>query len=468
MNSKQNITLAELKVGIFVVIVCAILALAIFAIGSQVGLFEEQFGAITYLSNVSGLKPGDIVLLGGVEVGNVVAVNISKPGELPQTVGNTAILQKVAMRLDQLDLIKARIQNLETLIPEARNRYTQALQKLGEPAPETVKYQSDLKDLEERLTDERKRASDLQQDIESDRAGLQNIEVELQINQAYRDWIRLDSSISLGSVGLLGDKYIEVSLGRSDSPPLTVTRTVKGWLGSETRELVLITGTQQASFGELITGANDILANFRTLSDQVQRIVRNFESGEGTVGRFLNDPSFFENLNSTVQNANRAMEKIGDLAGGLGEGRGTVSRLLNEDVLYQRMVSAIERLESLTRKIEEGDGTAGRLVNDPAVYDRTREALENIRDITARINRGEGTLGKLATDDKFINSAQASIDQLSALLQDVQDGKGTLGKLAKDEELYRNLNQVSSEMVKLLYDFRQNPKKFLTIRFELF
>jgi phospholipid/cholesterol/gamma-HCH transport system substrate-binding protein len=53
-------------------------------------------------------------------------------------------------------------------------------------------------------------------------------------------------------------------------------------------------------------------------------------------------------------------------------------------------------------------------------------------------------------------------------MQDIEEGKGTLGRLAKDEQLYENLNEVSSEVVKLLYDFRQNPKKFLTIKFELF
>jgi len=57
---------------------------------------------------------------------------------------------------------------------------------------------------------------------------------------------------------------------------------------------------------------------------------------------------------------------------------------------------------------------------------------------------------------------------MKTFMEDVEQGKGTLGKLAKDPELYQNMNQLSAEMVKLLYDFRQNPKKFLTIKFEIF
>ena len=54
------------------------------------------------------------------------------------------------------------------------------------------------------------------------------------------------------------------------------------------------------------------------------------------------------------------------------------------------------------------------------------------------------------------------------LVTSVQNGEGTAGKFIRDPTLYNSLNQTSSEIQKLLYDFRQNPKKFLTISFKLF
>ncbi len=91
------------------------------------------------------------------------------------------------------------------------------------------------------------------------------------------------------------------------------------------------------------------------------------------------------------------------------------------------------------------------------------------------INAGRGTLGKLIRDDQIYYDARAAIarfnttaERIDNMVAAAQRGEGTVGKLLNDETLYTNVNQLSSEGVKMLYDFRQNPKKYLTIKFELF
>jgi phospholipid/cholesterol/gamma-HCH transport system substrate-binding protein len=61
------------------------------------------------------------------------------------------------------------------------------------------------------------------------------------------------------------------------------------------------------------------------------------------------------------------------------------------------------------------------------------------------------------------------------MLADAQNGKGTIGKFLTDDSVFNNINkvsdninQISSEGTKMIYDFRQNPKKYLTIKFKLF
>jgi phospholipid/cholesterol/gamma-HCH transport system substrate-binding protein len=88
---------------------------------------------------------------------------------------------------------------------------------------------------------------------------------------------------------------------------------------------------------------------------------------------------------------------------------------------------------------------------------------------------GKGTAGKFLQDEKLYEDARTTLDRINTILADAQAGKGTLGKLVTDETLYNNINQTasnvnqfSSETTKLIYDFRQNPKKYLRIKLSLF
>lgn len=468
MSSKSKTSFSELKVGIFVVIACFILAVAIFTIGTEVGLLQDTFVAKTYLNTVSGLKPGNVVLLGGVEIGNVTAVNITRPGETPETPDNLTNTKMISEGTAQISKLQAQVNDLERKLMASRLRHTQTMQEQGEKSQVVQELRSQLKDLEGQIYSHRKELESLQRDVDDARNKIQNIEIYLEIISDYRDWIKADSNISLGSVGLLGDKYIEISIGRTDRPATVIREKKRGWIFDETQEVLVIEGTRQTGFQELVTGANDILTNFKSLSERLEEITGQLQEGEGTVGKFFSDPAFYNNLNAAILGARGTVEGASRMIRDITEGPGTVPRLIQEREIYDRIVAATSKLETTLAKVESGDGTIGQLVNDPALYGHANRLMENAESIAKRIEAGQGTLGKLSTDDKLYRDLQASVNRLSGLMQDVEQGKGTLGRLAKDPELYQNVNQLSSEMVKLIYDFRQNPKKFLTIKFEIF
>jgi phospholipid/cholesterol/gamma-HCH transport system substrate-binding protein len=102
-------------------------------------------------------------------------------------------------------------------------------------------------------------------------------------------------------------------------------------------------------------------------------------------------------------------------------------------------------------------------------------SVDEINGIVRDVRAGRGTAGKLLTDEALYNDARAAIarfntsaERIDNIIAGIQRGEGTAGKLLTDEQLYNNVNQLSSESVKLLYDFRQNPKKYLTIKFSIF
>jgi phospholipid/cholesterol/gamma-HCH transport system substrate-binding protein len=84
------------------------------------------------------------------------------------------------------------------------------------------------------------------------------------------------------------------------------------------------------------------------------------------------------------------------------------------------------------------------------------------------MEKGEGFLGRLSKDDTLYVQFRDSLNKFSGLTERINQGEGTIGRLMVDAALYSNLNNASAELVKLLYDFRQDPKKFLRIKFGLF
>lgn len=88
--------------------------------------------------------------------------------------------------------------------------------------------------------------------------------------------------------------------------------------------------------------------------------------------------------------------------------------------------------------------------------------------MVSKIERGEGTVGKLINDEKMYADARDTIEKLNVIMARLEKGEGTAGMLLKDERLYNNANTLSAEMTKLLYDFRQNPKKYLSVKVTIF
>jgi phospholipid/cholesterol/gamma-HCH transport system substrate-binding protein len=468
MNPKGKPSLSELKVGVFVLITCVILGTAVFTIGTQVGLLEDTFYARTYLNNVSGLKPGDIVLLAGVEVGNVTDVQISPADEVPPTQSNQILITRIELWAQQVQELEAEIATSAENLNQARQEYDQRLQEQGEEAGQTRVAQDKVEGLETLVQDQRIELENARTNIERARSNLQNIVVSTEIRSAYRDWIRNDSKISLGSIGLLGDKFIEISLGRSADPPVVIEEITEGLMGPRVYEVVLITGTSQPGFQELITGADDVLANLAVLSNKLTQISEPLAAGQGTVGTFFTDPSFYNNLNRAILSAGETVDQTTLLVREFREGEGTLARLVQDGEVYDMINEATGRLRDILTRVDQSQGTLGKLVNDSSIFDKSEAMVGNIEAITQRIEEGEGTLGRLYSDDQLYEDLSLSLNQIKTFMDDIQQGKGTLGRLANDEQLYQNLNEVSAEVIKLLYDFRQNPKEFLTIKLELF
>ena len=266
--------------------------------------------------------------------------------------------------------------------------------------------------------------------------------------------IREDSEVVLGQQGFLGDRVIDITPGTAEKAPLPDGAEIKS--------------ADAAGLAEVFSGANDILVQFNKVGAVLEEIVKDIEEGKGNVGKFLKDEALYVNLNRTVVESQALLNRIQ-------EGQGTIARLLNDPKLYDDLRGVTSELQTLTTDLRAGKGTAGKFLTDDELYNQARDAvtnanhmLEKFDRITAEVEAGRGTFGRLVKEEKLYNDLQATMASFRSISERLDKGEGAAGKFLHDDRLYNNFNQMSSEMVKLLYDFRQNPRKYLSVKVSLF
>jgi phospholipid/cholesterol/gamma-HCH transport system substrate-binding protein len=274
--------------------------------------------------------------------------------------------------------------------------------------------------------------------------------------------IRSDSTAQQGSPSLLGNEMlINITPGTA--------------AGSVVQEGAILPSSSSNTVNDFATSGTDLAQRLSKLSDEIGGIVQDVKDGKGTVGRLFNDEALYNNLNATIRETEDVMKAVRS-------GNGSAGRFINDPALYNNANDIALQLKAIAADLRAGRGTAGRLLTDDELYvrinrtaDRLDRAVNQVDGMVAEINAGKGTLGRLIKDEQLYNEARAAIarfnttaDRIDVMVAAAQRGEGTVGKLLNDDSLYTNVNQLSSEGVKLIYDFRQNPKKYLTVKFELF
>ena len=156
-----------------------------------------------------------------------------------------------------------------------------------------------------------------------DDPGEKTIKVELKIKKGVQKRIREDSIASIQTMGLLGDKYVEISLG---SPENSVLQDGAYIESAHPFDLL----SYATKLEEAIDVINTILVDVREISSQVR-------GGKGLLHSILYDP-----------------------AGG---------------ELVKDLASTAKSANNIVKKVERGEGTLGGIINDPEVYEDVKVIL---------------------------------------------------------------------------------------------
>ena len=116
-----------------------------------------------------------------------------------------------------------------------------------------------------------------------------SVTVVMALDRATRGVVRSDSIATIGTEGLLGNKFVEISFGSGDAPPIPPG----GAIGSK----------PPVDMSDLVAKTNDILATAAEITTKIDR-------GQGTVGALVNDKRVYERLDNATAAFSEDMEAL--------------------------------------------------------------------------------------------------------------------------------------------------------------
>lgn len=273
-----------------------------------------------------------------------------------------------------------------------------------------------------------------------------NIEVVMRVSRKYESDILTDSTASLVTEGLLGNRYVNITLGVTGAP-------LKD--GQE------VPGAEERAMKEVMERSADVLGNLQTLSEDIQELVDGVKAGKGSLGKLLVDEQAYNHLNNILSRGEGMLANIQ-------AGQGTLGKLVASDEMYNKVDKGLDNVNVILTDVRSQKGTIGKLLYDPSIYDEAKQAISNGNAVIGDVRAGKGTLGKLATDDTLYAKMREATENVANATAKLNDNTSTVGKLFSDPRLYDNLSGLTGDMRLLIGEFRQNPKKFLHIKVAVF
>jgi len=273
------------------------------------------------------------------------------------------------------------------------------------------------------------------------------VEVTMKVNTKYGFSLHKDSKTLLSTAGVLGETYINIDSSQAKEPAAQDGDTLRS--------------AEVPGYEEVMRAGQSTLQNMDALLKRADRIIAFVESGQGSIGKLIYDPSLYNRVNSTVNEFQNLVKEIS-------QGEGSLGKLINDDELYQKANGTIDKVNKMIDDLNAGNGTAGKLLKDPSLYNNANQTIANFKQLSDEINSGKGSIGKMAKDQEFANKLQNTVDRLSSVMDKIDNGSGSMASFLRDPAVYNNTNKLLTDTQELIKAIRQNPKKYLTIHLKLF
>ena len=267
----------------------------------------------------------------------------------------------------------------------------------------------------------------------------QTVRVIYEVDRKIAPRLRTGTTAAIKTIGLLGDKYVELVGGTAAEPVVEPGGTIKAAAGG--------------GLDDILKGSGDLLTDLSAIARSLKTILANTEQGKGFIGELFAPGGeaggrLANNLNGTLTSLNSVLSKID-------RGEGLAGKLLADkrygDQVGQSVQAAVTSLRNVFAKIEndmnKGTGAIPALLSDPEgkkkiydLVDRLSTAAGNLASVTESLKTGKGALPTLLHDERFAREFTGNLRNLSRRLDSIarklDEGQGTVGKLINDPAIF--------------------------------
>jgi phospholipid/cholesterol/gamma-HCH transport system substrate-binding protein len=262
------------------------------------------------------------------------------------------------------------------------------------------------------------------------------IRVWITVDRAFAGRVRTDSRARIKTLGLLGDKFVEITSGSPGFPIVPSDGKVQA--------------APATNVDAILSSGEDVMDNVVTISHQLTNILARMERGEGLLGQLTSNTPDSLRMRRSLVGTFESFERI---ASTVENGDGPLPRLLNDRELADRLARAVVSLEAVTASVQNGPGLLPGLLNDPATrqsFDTTLATLNQVaRDLqafTADLESSEALLPRLVKDEQYgreiTEEVRQFVERLNTVSERLISGEGTAAKLINDPQIYRAVNDI--------------------------
>ena len=253
------------------------------------------------------------------------------------------------------------------------------------------------------------------------------VKVTMTVEREHLPLIPSDSTAQISSDTMIGDKFVDISSGKSP-------KRIGG-------------GTEIAYQADTALLKSLDMSQFEQQLRTMDAVITDIERGRSRVGQFVVGEETYSSLQKNLLAMETSLWRAADATTEVGSA-------LTTDRLYRQVSDPLRKLDQSLARLQSAQDSGGRLLRDPAQYEELRKDAASYRTSVADLRAS----GFLASDAQYVEWSRG----LASLIQKVAQMNAS--PYLATSELYDNLNGAAAALRDNLKDFRLNPKKFLRLK----